>query len=161
MNRESKKSESSSVYESDTLTPTPGSSLKKNATFNDLESHGIESSAPRDFCSSSPENTLGGAYSISSRDGGRGGTASSFVAAMTAPCSPDTLEFQENELSGLPVIPFAFPTAVVAEKLRNKTMKNREFNRERLKNPSGIFSKHSLISHWFKLYASSSLPRWL
>ncbi len=35
--------------------------------------------------------------------------------------SPDTLAYLEHtKLSGLPVIPFAFPTSVVAEKLQNK-----------------------------------------
>lgn len=49
------------------------------------------------------------------------------------PCTPTTQAYiEETRLSGLPVIPFAYPTCVLVEKMKSR-------NRERVRQASGEY----------------------
>lgn len=49
------------------------------------------------------------------------------------PCTPTTQAYiEETRLSGLPVIPFAYPTCVLVEKMKNRT-------RDRVRQSSGDY----------------------
>ena len=63
------------------------------------------------------------------------------------PMTPSTIEFysKEAKLSGLPVIPFAYPTCVLVDRMKNKT-KDEQILSENAKNNSAIKKKSSNIS---------------
>ena len=58
--------------------------------------------------------------------------------------TPSTIEFysKEAKLSGLPVIPFAYPTCVLVDRMKNKT-KDEQILSENAKNNSAIKKKQS------------------
>ena len=97
---------------------SPPSNVKKSHTFNDLETLG--SAKPHFAARKSVE----------------------YEESFDYP-SPTSAEiFEETKMIGLPVIPFAFPTSVIAEKLRNKKKRSGRLElpdgeRRKSKFPSG------------------------
>ncbi len=89
-----------------------GTSVDSSGILNNNDSSMRKSASSAGFVPSKSGTSPAPDATGSSSDGGGGGFAEA---------SPDTLEYMEQaKMSGLPVIPFAFPTSVIAEKMQNK-----------------------------------------